>query len=79
MGPGFLARALGGFVRRRGACQNLAGALQARLDFESEWDDDTDDDDTIVDIGDYADDADFSEIEDEEILESAEYGEDDDS
>ncbi len=77
MGPGFLARVLGGCVRRGGVLRIHGGALQARLDFDSEWDDDADD--TFVDIDDYADDADFSDIEDEEILESAEYREDDDS
>ena len=75
MGPDFLAQELRWFSP--GARRRNGRALQARLDFENEWDDDLDE--RVAEItNDFFDADSFSELEDEELLENAESGEDDD-
>lgn len=77
MGPDFLTQELGWFSQGAAASRGRSTrALQARLHFEDDWDDDFAD--KVAELtNDYDEDEDFDEFEDEELLESVEYGAED--
>jgi hypothetical protein len=76
MGPDILAQELGWFSQGAVAQRSRSTReLHAHLDFEDDWEDDLDE--KVAEIsGDYDEDGDFEDIEDEELLETAEHGED---
>lgn len=78
MGPDFLAQELGWFSQGAGVQPSRSTReLRAHLDFEDDWEDDLDE--TVADITDgYDEDGELEDIEEEELLETAEYSEDSD-
>ena len=78
VGPDSLAQELGWFSQGAGAQRSRSTReLRAHLDFEDDWEDDLDE--KVAEItSEYEADGDFDDLEDEELLETADYGEDSD-